>query len=127
MVKKKKTTEIAQAAVPIENSPSIIAEVAKSTDVEPTAAPAGATIKLGGDDVALVLRMTGRSETYLRANGKDREEVSEGELLMMALSYFLGKKEFVEMLKGEYLKIAKGRLINADPQLFNEEEDQHEG
>jgi len=120
MNEKKKRLTKADKIQQLANEPSIVSEVAGSAKPEGKQVE-GPTIKLGGDDVALVLRATGRSETYLRANGKEREEVTEGELLMMALSFFLEKKDFVEMMKNEYLKIAKGRMINTDPDFKDEE------
>ena len=119
--KKKRIDPRSPQPSPIGN---VVSEELKDAIETAVATKEGPIIRLGGDDVALVLRATGRSETYLRSNGKEREQVTEGELLLMALSFFLGRQDFVEMIKAEYLKMSKGRMENVDPKFDEKEERQ---
>jgi len=69
-------------------------------------------IQLEKVDAALIIKGSGEAKLILPNSGSD--EVTESELLISSLGFFLRDPKFVEMIKMEFVKHIQNSMINPE-------------
>ena len=69
-------------------------------------------IELTGKDCAIVLRAEGQCEIVLPKIKNEEDEVTEVELLTAGLGLFLRDPNFINLIKGEFIKNINSQTAN---------------